>query len=63
MKVAREPALQDWGDMQGAAPFGSQVAVLACEVDARPESVTDEDLDRWFSGMLAAEIDFHNVVV
>ena len=30
---------------------------------ARPESVTDEDLDRWFSGMLVAEIDFHNVVV
>lgn len=63
VNVQREPALQDWVDMHVAPPFVSQVAVLACEVDAMPESVTDEDLDRWFSGMLAAEIDFHNVAV
>ncbi|YCN57573.1 TenA family protein [Rhodococcus erythropolis] len=63
VNVEREPALQDWVDMHVAPPFVSQVAVLACEVDAMPESVTDEDLDRWFSGMLAAEIDFHNVAV
>ena len=50
--------------MHVAPPFVSQVAVLACEVDAMPESVTDEDLDRWFSGMrMPAEIDFHNVAV
>ena len=44
VKVDREPALQDWVDMHVAPPFVSQVAVLACEVDAMPESVTDEEI-------------------
>ncbi|NMM90905.1 transcriptional regulator [Rhodococcus sp. SRB_17] len=61
--VEREPAMQEWVLMHTAPPFVAQVAVLACEVDAMPESVTDEDLDRWFAGMLSAEIDFHDVAV
>lgn len=59
----RAPDLQAWIDLHTSAAFGAQVAALAAEVDALDEgAVTDADLDRWFTGMLAAEDVFHDAV-
>jgi len=58
----RQAALQEWIDLHTRPQFVQQVEALAREVDAMPETVTDSDLDRWFQGMLIAEIAFHEVV-
>jgi len=58
----RQAALQEWIDLHTRPQFVQQVEALAREVDAMPETVTDSDLDRWFEGMLIAEIAFHEVV-
>lgn len=56
----REPALQEWIEMHTRPAFVAQVEALAREVDAMPDSVSDAELDRWFSGMLTAENEFHD---
>lgn len=63
VQVHREPVLQEWIDLHTRPPFVAQVDALAREVDAIPGTVTDAALDRWFHGLLNAEIAFHDVAV
>lgn len=59
VEATREPALQDWIEMHTRPAFVAQVNALAEEIDAMPGSISDETLDEWFVGMLAAENTFH----
>ena len=63
VNAIRAPELQEWIDLHTRPGFVTQVKSLAREVDAISEAVGDADLDRWFKGMLTAEIDFHAVAV
>lgn len=61
VQVNREPALQDWIEIHTREAFVAQVDALAREVDAM--TVDDTALDEWFSGMLAAEVEFHDATL
>ena len=63
VKAIRAPELQEWIDLHTRPRFVAQVKSLARELDAMTEAVGDADLDRWFKGMLTAEIDFHAIAV
>ncbi len=63
VNAIRAPELQEWIDLHTRPRFVAQVKSLAREVDAMTEAVGDADLDRWFKGMLTAEIDFHAIAV
>ena len=63
VKAIRAPELQEWIDLHTRPRFVAQVNSLARELDAMTEAVGDADLDRWFKGMLTAEIDFHAIAV
>ncbi|WP_433472597.1 TenA family protein [Spirillospora sp. CA-142024] len=52
----------DWVALHADQAFRSGVDALAREVDALPADVPDELLARWFTGMLEAEIAFHDAV-
>jgi thiaminase/transcriptional activator TenA len=54
--------LGDWVAMHAAEPFRAGVAALAEQVDVIPSTVPDGQLNTWFSGMLDAEIAFHDAV-
>jgi thiaminase/transcriptional activator TenA len=54
--------LRDWVDMHAAEPFRAGVDALAEQVEEIPSAVPDGQLDTWFSGMLDAEIAFHDAV-
>ena len=59
----RQPDLQAWIDLHAEPPFLEQVSALRADVDAlSPDDVPDRDLDRWFTAVLAAEIEFHDAV-
>jgi thiaminase/transcriptional activator TenA len=60
--AVRPAAVQDWLDLHTSAQFQAQVDFLASLVDDLPESITDESLDTWFTGMLYAENAFHDAV-
>jgi thiaminase (transcriptional activator TenA) len=56
----RSPDLQAWIDLHTDASFLAQVDALGADIDRLdPAAITDEDLDRWFTGVLSAEITFH----
>ncbi|WP_028936354.1 TenA family protein [Pseudonocardia spinosispora] len=52
----------DWVALHTAPPFRAGVARLADQVDQIPPTVPDDHLDAWFTGMLDAEITFHDAV-
>ncbi|MCI2421656.1 TenA family protein [Saccharopolyspora sp. K220] len=54
--------IADWVALHTRAPFTTQVDALAAEVDDLPRSVPDEQLHEWFTGMLGAEIHFHDAI-
>ncbi len=54
--------IADWVALHTRAPFTTQVDALATEVDDVPRAVPDEQLHDWFTGMLQAEIQFHNAI-
>ncbi|WP_433556156.1 TenA family protein [Pseudonocardia xinjiangensis] len=59
----RTPDLQEWIDLHTAPAFLAQVDALRADIDALdPSEVGDTELDRWFSGVLRAEIAFHDAV-
>ncbi|MFE2030182.1 TenA family protein [Streptomyces hygroscopicus] len=55
-------AIAAWVSLHADQAFRDGVRALAAEVDALPEKVPQELLLRWFTGMLEAEIDFHDAV-
>ena len=56
----RAPDLQVWIDLHTEPAFLAQVDALRADVDALdPAVVPDARLDRWFAGVLRAEITFH----
>lgn len=54
--------IADWVSLHADADFRAGVQALAAQVDALPAGVPDEHLTRWFTGMLEAEIAFHDAV-
>jgi thiaminase/transcriptional activator TenA len=54
--------IADWVSLHAGAEFRAGVAALAAQVDALPADLPDERVDRWFTGMLEAEIAFHDAV-
>lgn len=54
--------ISEWVALHAAPAFRSGVAALAAQVDDIPSTVADDSLDAWFSGMLDAEITFHDAV-
>lgn len=54
--------LRDWVALHAAEPFRAGVDALAEQVEEIPSDVPDGQLDSWFSGMLDAEIAFHDAV-
>lgn len=54
--------IADWVALHATEAFAAGVDALARQVDALPETDTDEQLERWFEGMLEAEIAFHDAV-
>jgi len=54
--------LRDWVALHAAEPFRAGVDALAEQVEEIPSAVPDGQLDTWFSGMLDAEIAFHDAV-
>jgi len=54
--------VRNWVAMHAAEPFRAGVDALAEQVDLIPAEVPEGQLDTWFSGMLAAEIAFHDAV-
>ncbi|WP_378578461.1 TenA family protein [Nocardiopsis mangrovi] len=60
--VARPPMVQDWIELHARSPFTDQVAFLRGEVDALPADLPDATVHAWFTGMLRAEIRFHDAV-
>lgn len=61
--AGRQPDLQAWIDLHAEPAFLAQVAALETEVDGLdPARVGDDELDRWFTSVLAAEIAFHDAV-
>ncbi|WP_197536248.1 TenA family protein [Blastococcus saxobsidens] len=59
----RQPDLQAWIDLHTQPEFLGQVTALEADVDRLGEDVADDgDLDRWFAGVLEAEIAFHDAV-
>lgn len=58
--VKRPPDLQAWIDLHTEPAFLAQVEALRADVDALdPDVVPDEQLDRWFTAVLRAEVTFH----
>jgi thiaminase/transcriptional activator TenA len=55
-------AIADWVSLHAGPEFRAGVAALAAEVDALPAAIPDERLAHWFTGMLEAEIAFHDAV-
>lgn len=58
----RPGPIADWVALHADEAFRAGVDALAREVDGLPETVPDERLERWFTGMLDAEIAFHDAV-
>ncbi|MDK3255209.1 TenA family protein [Blastococcus capsensis] len=59
----RQPDLQAWIDLHTQQDFLDQVKALEADVDRLGEDEADDgDLDRWFAGVLEAEIAFHDAV-
>ncbi|MGP4014732.1 TenA family protein [Saccharopolyspora sp. 5N708] len=54
--------IADWVALHTRAPFTTQVDALAAEVDDLPGSVPGDRLQEWFTGMLRAEIQFHDAI-
>jgi thiaminase/transcriptional activator TenA len=54
--------VRDWVALHAAEPFRAGVAALAEQVDRIPPAVPDTALDRWFGGMLDAEVAFHDAI-
>ncbi|OPF83930.1 hypothetical protein VT50_0203260 [Streptomyces antioxidans] len=57
-----EGAISAWVALHADPAFRDGVRALAAEVDALPEDIPQERLARWFTGMLEAEISFHEAV-
>jgi thiaminase/transcriptional activator TenA len=55
-------AIADWVSLHADPAFRTGVDALAAAVDALPADIPDERLVRWFTGMLEAEIAFHDAV-
>jgi thiaminase/transcriptional activator TenA len=54
--------IADWVSLHANAAFRTGVEALAAEVDALPGDIPDERIADWFTGMLDAEIAFHDAV-
>ncbi|MGW1681982.1 TenA family protein [Saccharopolyspora sp. NPDC002376] len=54
--------IADWVALHARAPFTTQVDALAAEIDDLPRTVPDEQLHDWFTGMLRAEVQFHDSI-
>lgn len=52
----------DWVELHTREPFTSGVAALGAAVDELPSDIADDRLTAWFTGMLDAEITFHDAV-
>ncbi|MEV5705039.1 TenA family protein [Actinoallomurus sp. NPDC052274] len=52
----------EWVSLHADEEFRAGVDALAAQVDALPADIPDERLARWFTGMLEAEIAFHDAV-
>jgi thiaminase/transcriptional activator TenA len=61
---ARVPAgpVADWVALHAAEPFHAGVRALGAAVDQLPAEVPDHRLCVWFTGLLEAEITFHDSV-
>ncbi|WAP53644.1 TenA family protein [Streptomyces sp. S465] len=57
-----EGAMSAWVSLHADQTFRDGVRALAAEVDALPDDLPQERLTRWFTGMLEAEIAFHDAV-
>ncbi|MFF9126576.1 TenA family protein [Streptomyces sp. NPDC014889] len=55
-------AISAWVSLHADQAFRDGVRALAAEVDALPDEIPQERLTRWFTGMLEAEIAFHDAV-
>lgn len=55
-------AIRAWVALHADQAFRDGVRALAAEVDALPDDIPQERLTRWFTGMLEAEIAFHDAV-
>ncbi|MGW5449336.1 hypothetical protein [Streptomyces asiaticus] len=55
-------AMSAWVALHADQSFRDGVRALAAEVDALPDDIPQERLTRWFTGMLEAEIAFHDAV-
>ncbi|GAA4104253.1 TenA family protein [Actinomadura miaoliensis] len=58
--TVRPGPIGDWVALHARDPFRAGVAALAAQVDRL--TVPDDDLIRWFTGMLDAEIEFHDAI-
>jgi thiaminase/transcriptional activator TenA len=59
----RTADLQEWIDLHTEPAFLAQVDALRADIDALDQSGADDaELDRWFGGVLQAEIIFHDAV-
>ena len=54
--------IADWVSLHAGATFRTGVQALAAEVDALPADIDGDRLAHWFTGMLEAEIAFHDSV-
>lgn len=54
--------IADWVALHAAEPFHAGVRALAAAVDALPDEIPDAQLHGWFTGMLDAEVVFHDSV-
>lgn len=52
----------DWVELHTREPFTAGVAALGAAVDELPAHIPDDRLIGWFTGMLDAEIAFHDAV-
>lgn len=59
----RDPDLQAWVQLHAEPAFLGQVDALRDDVDRIGPEVPDDDLDRWYAAVLAAEAEFHAVAV
>ena len=54
--------IAEWVALHAAEPFHAGMRALAAAVDALPTEIPDTQLHRWFTGMLDAEVVFHDSV-